>query len=30
VKAPAPWVRLLPALDPTPMGWSGSRSWYVG
>jgi len=30
VKAPAPWVALLPALDPTPMGWSGSRSWYVG
>ena len=25
---PAPWVALLPALDPTPMGWS-QRSWYV-
>jgi len=24
-----PWVALLPALDPTPMGWSG-RSWYLG
>jgi len=30
VRAPASWVALLPALDPTPMGWSGSRSWYVG
>ncbi|MEA2683353.1 MAG: hypothetical protein QOK05_1681 [Chloroflexota bacterium] len=29
VEAPAPWVALLPALDPTPMGWSG-REWYVG
>jgi hypothetical protein len=26
---PEPWVALLPALDPTPMGWS-RRSWYVG
>ena len=26
---PAPWVALLPALDPTAMGWSG-RSWYLG
>jgi hypothetical protein len=26
---PEPWVALLPALDPTPMGWS-QRSWYVG
>jgi hypothetical protein len=26
---PAPWVALLPALDPTPMGWS-QRSWYLG
>ena len=25
--APAPWVALLPALDPTPMGWIG-RDWY--
>ena len=30
VRAPAHWIALLPALDPTPMGWSGSRSWYVG
>ena len=27
--APEPWVALLPALDPTPMGWS-ERSWYLG
>ncbi len=28
--APAePWAALLPALDPTPMGWR-ERSWYVG
>jgi hypothetical protein len=27
--APAPWVALLPALDPTAMGWS-ERSWYLG
>ncbi|GLH94979.1 hypothetical protein Pa4123_02510 [Phytohabitans aurantiacus] len=26
---PEPWVALLPALDPTPMGWS-ERSWYLG
>jgi hypothetical protein len=25
----APAVALLPALDPTPMGWQ-SRSWYLG
>ncbi|WP_033296139.1 winged helix DNA-binding domain-containing protein [Amycolatopsis jejuensis] len=25
----APWVALLPALDPTAMGWS-VRDWYVG
>jgi len=25
----APWVALLPALDPTPMGWAG-RAWYLG
>jgi hypothetical protein len=24
-----PWVALLPALDPTPMGWTG-RAWYLG
>lgn len=29
VPAADPWVALLPALDPTPMGWTG-RSWYVG
>jgi hypothetical protein len=23
------WVALLPALDPTPMGWA-SRDWYLG
>jgi hypothetical protein len=27
--APEPWVALLPALDPTVMGWQG-RSWYGG
>ncbi len=28
--APAePWAALLPAQDPTPMGWR-ERSWYVG
>jgi hypothetical protein len=27
--APQPWVALLPALDPTPMGWA-QRSWYLG
>ncbi len=26
---PPPWIALLPALDPTPMGWSG-RDWYIG
>lgn len=26
---PPPWVRLLPALDPTPMGWK-DRDWYLG
>ncbi|QWF84386.1 winged helix DNA-binding domain-containing protein [Amycolatopsis sp. CA-230715] len=25
----SPWVALLPALDPTPMGWS-DRGWYLG
>jgi hypothetical protein len=28
VTEPAPWISLLPALDPTPMGWSG-RDWYI-
>ena len=23
------WVALLPALDPTPMGWQ-NRDWYLG
>jgi hypothetical protein len=27
--APAPWVALLPALDPTVMGWS-QRTWFLG
>ncbi|MGH8910439.1 MAG: winged helix DNA-binding domain-containing protein [Egibacteraceae bacterium] len=26
---PEPWVALLPALDPTVMGWS-QRGWYLG
>ncbi len=29
VPAPEPWAALLPALDPTPMGWQ-SREWYLG
>ena len=29
VGEPEPWVALLPALDPTAMGWS-QRSWYLG
>lgn len=29
VPEPQPWAALLPALDPTPMGWQ-SRSWYLG
>jgi Winged helix DNA-binding domain len=29
VPAPEPWVALLPALDPTVMGWRG-REWYLG
>jgi hypothetical protein len=29
VPAPAPWAALLPALDPTPMGWS-RRDWFLG
>jgi hypothetical protein len=28
-KASKPWVALLPALDPTPMGWK-EREWYLG
>jgi DNA glycosylase AlkZ-like len=28
-RAPKPWAALLPALDPTAMGWTGRR-WYVG
>ncbi len=28
-KKPVTWVALLPALDPTAMGWA-QRSWYVG
>ncbi|MFE1908012.1 winged helix DNA-binding domain-containing protein [Streptomyces gardneri] len=27
VPAPAPWAALLPALDPTAMGWQ-ARDWY--
>jgi len=26
---PEPWAALLPALDPTVMGWAG-RDWYLG
>jgi hypothetical protein len=29
VPAAEPWVALLPALDPTVMGWAG-RGWYLG
>lgn len=29
VEPPDPWVGLLPALDPTPMGWK-QRDWYLG
>ncbi|MDP8970172.1 MAG: winged helix DNA-binding domain-containing protein [Actinomycetota bacterium] len=29
VDAPGPWAALLPALDPTVMGWTG-RDWYLG
>src|SRR5262245_10478522 len=28
VPEPDPWVALLPALDPTPMGWS-HRDWFL-
>ncbi|MFD8492211.1 winged helix DNA-binding domain-containing protein [Amycolatopsis sp. NPDC059657] len=29
VPDPGPWIALLPALDPTPMGWA-EREWYLG
>ena len=29
VPTPAPWVRFLPGLDPTVMGWK-QRAWYLG
>lgn len=29
VEAPPPWTALLPALDPTVMGWT-ERDWYLG
>jgi hypothetical protein len=29
VRAPKPWVALLPSLDPTMMGWK-ERDWYLG
>jgi len=29
VEPPEPWVALLPALDPTTMGWA-ERGWYLG
>jgi hypothetical protein len=29
VPAPDPWAALLPALDPTAMGWT-EREWYLG
>ena len=29
VPVPKPWVALLPALDPTTMGWQ-QRGWYLG
>ena len=29
VSAPQPWVTLLPALDPTIMGWM-QRGWFLG
>lgn len=29
VPPPAPWVALLPSLDPTVMGWR-HRDWYLG
>jgi hypothetical protein len=29
VAVPAPWAALLPALDPSAMGWT-ERGWYLG
>jgi hypothetical protein len=29
VRPPRPWAALLPALDPTTMGWK-ERGWYLG
>src|SRR5262249_59220976 len=29
VRPPKPWAALLPALDPTTMGWA-ERDWYLG
>ncbi|MDQ1739800.1 MAG: hypothetical protein QOE53_1452 [Pseudonocardiales bacterium] len=29
VAEPEPWAALLPALDPTPMGWH-QRGWFLG
>jgi len=29
VSCEEPWTALLPALDPTPMGWA-ARRWYLG
>ncbi len=29
VESPGPWAALLPALDPTAMGWK-ERAWYLG
>lgn len=29
VADPGPWAALLPALDPTPMGWA-ERGWFLG
>ncbi|MFE5209500.1 winged helix DNA-binding domain-containing protein [Streptomyces sp. NPDC056600] len=29
VPEPEPWAALLPALDPTPMGWQ-RREWFLG
>ncbi len=29
VECPEPWAALLPALDPTAMGWT-ERDWYLG
>ena len=28
-RPPKPWAALLPALDPTVMGWT-ARDWYLG